>query len=72
MTGTRTASAIARVNAKGYGLTMGLHSRIARAAEPMLPGCWVCTNTMRMPVAGETFFRRGMIGSDMNELGAVA
>jgi RHH-type proline utilization regulon transcriptional repressor/proline dehydrogenase/delta 1-pyrroline-5-carboxylate dehydrogenase len=24
---------IARVNAKGYGLTMGLHSRIARAAE---------------------------------------
>ena len=27
------AQTIARVNAKGYGLTMGLHSRIARAAE---------------------------------------
>jgi RHH-type proline utilization regulon transcriptional repressor/proline dehydrogenase/delta 1-pyrroline-5-carboxylate dehydrogenase len=29
----KLAEAIARVNAKGYGLTMGLHSRIARAAE---------------------------------------
>ena len=27
------AETIARVNAKGYGLTMGLHSRIARAGE---------------------------------------
>jgi len=27
------AETVARVNAKGYGLTMGLHSRIARAAE---------------------------------------
>ncbi|MGI4949918.1 MAG: bifunctional proline dehydrogenase/L-glutamate gamma-semialdehyde dehydrogenase PutA [Janthinobacterium lividum] len=27
------AETIARVNAKGFGLTMGLHSRIARAAE---------------------------------------
>lgn len=29
----RLSETIARVNAKGYGLTMGLHSRIARAAE---------------------------------------
>jgi RHH-type proline utilization regulon transcriptional repressor/proline dehydrogenase/delta 1-pyrroline-5-carboxylate dehydrogenase len=29
----KLAETIARVNAKGYGLTMGLHSRIARAAE---------------------------------------
>ncbi|RZK82972.1 MAG: aldehyde dehydrogenase family protein, partial [Methylobacterium sp.] len=29
----RLSDTIARVNAKGYGLTMGLHSRIARAAE---------------------------------------
>ncbi|MFS0771683.1 L-glutamate gamma-semialdehyde dehydrogenase [Sphingomonas sp. 1P08PE] len=31
--GGKLSEAIARVNAKGYGLTMGLHSRIARAAE---------------------------------------
>ncbi len=31
--GGSLAETIARVNAKGYGLTMGLHSRIARAAE---------------------------------------
>ena len=31
--GGKLAETIARVNAKGYGLTMGLHSRIARAAE---------------------------------------
>ena len=29
----KLSETIARVNAKGYGLTMGLHSRIARAAE---------------------------------------
>ncbi len=29
----KLAETIARVNAKGYGLTMGLHSRIARAGE---------------------------------------
>ena len=31
--GGKLSETIARVNAKGYGLTMGLHSRIARAAE---------------------------------------
>ncbi|HEX8420875.1 MAG TPA: L-glutamate gamma-semialdehyde dehydrogenase, partial [Sphingomonas sp.] len=31
--GGKLGETIARVNAKGYGLTMGLHSRIARAAE---------------------------------------
>ena len=31
--GGTLSQTIARVNAKGYGLTMGLHSRIARAAE---------------------------------------
>jgi RHH-type proline utilization regulon transcriptional repressor/proline dehydrogenase/delta 1-pyrroline-5-carboxylate dehydrogenase len=29
----KLSATIARVNAKGYGLTMGLHSRIARSAE---------------------------------------
>ncbi|MBY0519540.1 MAG: bifunctional proline dehydrogenase/L-glutamate gamma-semialdehyde dehydrogenase PutA [Sphingomonas sp.] len=29
----KLAETVARVNAKGYGLTMGLHSRIARASE---------------------------------------
>ncbi len=31
--GGKLSETIERVNAKGYGLTMGLHSRIARAAE---------------------------------------
>src|SRR5690606_26098137 len=29
---------------------------MARAAEPMLPGCWVPTRTMRIPPAGCVLF----------------
>ena len=44
---------IARVNAKGYGLTMGLHSRIARAAE-------VAENEAAV---GNLYVNRSMIGA---------
>ncbi len=44
---------IARVNAKGYGLTMGLHSRIARAAELVEAQARV----------GNLYINRSMIGA---------
>nr|WP_026326097.1 L-glutamate gamma-semialdehyde dehydrogenase [Sphingomonas sp. Mn802worker] len=44
---------IARVNAKGYGLTMGLHSRIARAAEV----------TEGLAEVGNLYINRSMIGA---------
>ncbi|PZQ59727.1 MAG: delta-1-pyrroline-5-carboxylate dehydrogenase [Sphingomonas taxi] len=44
---------IARVNAKGYGLTMGLHSRIARAAEV----------TESAAAVGNLYINRSMIGA---------
>ncbi len=44
---------IARVNAKGYGLTMGLHSRIARAAEV----------TEGLAAVGNLYINRSMIGA---------
>ncbi|WP_374944669.1 bifunctional proline dehydrogenase/L-glutamate gamma-semialdehyde dehydrogenase PutA [Sphingomonas sp.] len=44
---------IARVNAKGYGLTMGLHSRIARAAEVVESEAAV----------GNLYVNRSMIGA---------
>uniref|UniRef100_UPI0035CB424E L-glutamate gamma-semialdehyde dehydrogenase n=1 Tax=uncultured Sphingomonas sp. TaxID=158754 RepID=UPI0035CB424E len=47
------AETIARVNAKGYGLTMGLHSRIARSAE-------LVEATARV---GNLYVNRSMIGA---------
>ena len=44
---------IARVNAKGYGLTMGLHSRIARAADLV----------ERRAEVGNLYVNRTMIGA---------
>ena len=44
---------IARVNAKGYGLTMGLHSRIARAADI----------TEAEAAVGNLYVNRSMIGA---------
>ena len=47
------AETIARVNAKGFGLTMGLHSRIARAAEVAEAQAQV----------GNLYINRSMIGA---------
>ncbi|MBV8970672.1 MAG: L-glutamate gamma-semialdehyde dehydrogenase, partial [Sphingomonadaceae bacterium] len=47
------AETIARVNAKNYGLTMGLHSRIARAAE-------IAETQARV---GNLYVNRSMIGA---------
>jgi RHH-type proline utilization regulon transcriptional repressor/proline dehydrogenase/delta 1-pyrroline-5-carboxylate dehydrogenase len=44
---------IARVNAKGYGLTMGLHSRIARSAE----------SVEALARVGNLYVNRSMIGA---------
>ena len=44
---------VARVNAKGYGLTMGLHSRIARSAELV----------ERQARVGNLYVNRSMIGA---------
>ncbi|MCP8890367.1 bifunctional proline dehydrogenase/L-glutamate gamma-semialdehyde dehydrogenase PutA [Sphingomonas faeni] len=49
----KLSETIARVNAKGYGLTMGLHSRIARAAEVMEVEAAV----------GNLYINRSMIGA---------
>ncbi|MBY0581288.1 MAG: L-glutamate gamma-semialdehyde dehydrogenase [Sphingomonas sp.] len=49
----KLSETIARVNAKGYGLTMGLHSRIARAAEVAEAAAWV----------GNLYINRSMIGA---------
>ena len=51
--GGELAETIARVNAKGYGLTMGLHSRIARAAEVAEAAAAV----------GNLYVNRSMIGA---------
>jgi RHH-type proline utilization regulon transcriptional repressor/proline dehydrogenase/delta 1-pyrroline-5-carboxylate dehydrogenase len=47
------AETVARVNAKGYGLTMGLHSRIARAGELV----------EREAAVGNLYVNRSMIGA---------
>jgi RHH-type transcriptional regulator, proline utilization regulon repressor / proline dehydrogenase / delta 1-pyrroline-5-carboxylate dehydrogenase len=47
------AETVARVNAKGFGLTMGLHSRIARAAELV----------EREAAVGNLYINRSMIGA---------
>jgi RHH-type proline utilization regulon transcriptional repressor/proline dehydrogenase/delta 1-pyrroline-5-carboxylate dehydrogenase len=49
----RLSETIAAVNAKGYGLTMGLHSRIARAAEMVEAEAAV----------GNLYVNRSMIGA---------
>ncbi len=49
----KLSETIARVNAKGYGLTMGLHSRIARAAEVIESEAAV----------GNLYINRSMIGA---------
>ncbi|MGJ3649523.1 bifunctional proline dehydrogenase/L-glutamate gamma-semialdehyde dehydrogenase PutA [Sphingomonas sp. GlSt437] len=49
----KLAETIARVNAKGYGLTMGLHSRIARA--------WEMTESAAK--VGNLYINRSMIGA---------
>jgi RHH-type proline utilization regulon transcriptional repressor/proline dehydrogenase/delta 1-pyrroline-5-carboxylate dehydrogenase len=49
----KLADTIRRVNAKGYGLTMGLHSRIARAAEV----------TEAEAAVGNLYVNRSMIGA---------
>ena len=49
----RLAETIERVNAKGYGLTMGLHSRIARAGD-------VAEASARV---GNLYINRSMIGA---------
>ena len=49
----KLAETIARVNAKGYGLTMGLHSRIARAGELVEAKATV----------GNLYVNRSMIGA---------
>jgi RHH-type proline utilization regulon transcriptional repressor/proline dehydrogenase/delta 1-pyrroline-5-carboxylate dehydrogenase len=49
----KLSETIARVNAKGYGLTMGLHSRIARAAEVIEVEAAV----------GNLYINRSMIGA---------
>ena len=49
----KLAETIAAVNAKGFGLTMGLHSRIARAAE-------VAEGAARV---GNLYINRSMIGA---------
>ena len=51
--GGELAETIARVNAKGYGLTMGLHSRIARATEVAEAAAAV----------GNLYVNRSMIGA---------
>ena len=49
----KLSETIAQVNAKGYGLTMGLHSRIARAAEV----------TEAAAAVGNLYINRSMIGA---------
>lgn len=49
----KLAETIRSVNAKGYGLTMGLHSRIARAAE----------ETEALAQVGNLYVNRSMIGA---------
>ncbi len=49
----KLSETIGRVNAKGYGLTMGLHSRIARAAEV----------TEAAAAVGNLYINRSMIGA---------
>jgi RHH-type proline utilization regulon transcriptional repressor/proline dehydrogenase/delta 1-pyrroline-5-carboxylate dehydrogenase len=49
----KLAETIGRINAKGYGLTMGLHSRIARAGEVMETEARV----------GNLYVNRSMIGA---------
>jgi RHH-type proline utilization regulon transcriptional repressor/proline dehydrogenase/delta 1-pyrroline-5-carboxylate dehydrogenase len=49
----KLAETIRRINAKGYGLTMGLHSRIARAGEVMEAEARV----------GNLYVNRSMIGA---------
>ena len=47
------AATVERLNAKGYGLTMGLHSRIARNAEEV----------EALAIVGNLYVNRSMIGA---------
>jgi RHH-type proline utilization regulon transcriptional repressor/proline dehydrogenase/delta 1-pyrroline-5-carboxylate dehydrogenase len=49
----KLADAVAAVNATGYGLTMGLHSRINRRASALTS----------MSAAGNIYINRNMIGA---------
>lgn len=49
----KLAETVAAVNAKGYGLTMGLHSRIARAAD----------EAEALAAVGNLYVNRSMIGA---------
>ena len=49
----KLAETVARVNAKGYGLTMGLHSRIARAGDLV----------EQRATVGNLYINRSMIGA---------
>ncbi len=49
----KLAETVARINAKGYGLTMGLHSRIARTAEVV----------EALARVGNLYVNRSMIGA---------
>jgi RHH-type proline utilization regulon transcriptional repressor/proline dehydrogenase/delta 1-pyrroline-5-carboxylate dehydrogenase len=51
--GGELAETVSRVNASGFGLTMGLHSRIARAAETVED----------LARAGNLYVNRSMIGA---------
>ena len=59
---------IARVNAKGYGLTMGLHSRIARAgdvveAEAAVGNLYVNRSMIGAVVGSQPFGGEGLSGT---------
>jgi RHH-type proline utilization regulon transcriptional repressor/proline dehydrogenase/delta 1-pyrroline-5-carboxylate dehydrogenase len=51
--GGRLAETVERINASGFGLTMGLHSRIARAAETV----------EELATVGNLYVNRSMIGA---------
>ena len=64
----KLAETIARVNAKGYGLTMGLHSRIARAgdvveAEAAVGNLYVNRSMIGAVVGSQPFGGEGLSGT---------
>ena len=64
----RLSETIARVNAKGYGLTMGLHSRIARAgdvaeAEAAVGNLYVNRSMIGAVVGSQPFGGEGLSGT---------
>jgi len=64
----KLSETIARVNAKGYGLTMGLHSRIARAgdvveAEAAVGNLYVNRSMIGAVVGSQPFGGEGLSGT---------